>query len=400
MTLLRGSAVFIACLLAGYGSVWCPPVWAETQIFPIPSASTTRNDGNDAGLIVPILITDPDGELKYLMAPMVIKNSIVGTRGTFNLFRYDPGGRQMQFIGSFTERIERKIVFNYTDPAFSNGRYFLNFGGAFFKNATSRFFGLGERTLESDETNYTAREARANWRLGVYANEVTQVAVSQRFRQVSLQRGGTDLPFTVDRFPTVDGVLGETIIVGHRATFHYDTRNNLFSPTDGMAVTAYAEVNQNVRNGDHPVFSRYEVEVKKLFPSESKRAILVVRADLQATIGSQVPFFEQSSLGGENNLRGYGVDRYIDKHLVAFSVEERIHVARAKVAGVVADFEVAPFLDTGQVFNSFKNVSFKDYRMTPGMGFRGIIRPNVVGRIDYGYSKEGGAIFAGLNFPY
>jgi len=188
--------------------------------------------------------------------------------------------------------------------------------------------------------------------------------------------------------------------VGHRATFYYDTRNNLFSPTDGMAVTAYAELNQNVRNSTNPLYSHYELEVKKLFPSESKRAILVIRTDLQATLGREVPFFEQSSLGGQNNLRGYGVDRFIDKNLIAASIEERIHVARAKVAGVAADFEVAPFLDTGQVFNSFKDVSFKDYRMTPGIGFRGIVRPNVVGRIDYGWSKEGGAIFAGLDFPY
>jgi outer membrane protein assembly factor BamA len=400
MTTLRGIAIFLVCLVAGMTAVWVRPAAADTQIFPIPSASTSKNDGSDAGLIVPILITDPDGELKYLMAPMVIKNSIVGTRGTFNLFRYDPGGRQMQFIASLTEKIERKLVFNYIDPAFSDGRYFLNFGGTFFKNATSRFFGLGQTTVEADETNYTAREARANWRFGVYANEVTQIAVGQRVRQVSLQRGATDLPFTGDLYPTVEGVQGETIIIGHRATFYYDTRNNLISPTDGMAVTAYAEVNQNLSNSDSPVFSRYELEVKKLFPSESKRAILIVRADLQATLGSQVPFFEQSSLGGQNNLRGYGVDRFIDKHLIAASVEERIHLVRAKIAGVAADFEMATFLDTGQVFNDFKDVSFKDYRMTPGIGFRGIVRPNVVGRIDYGYSKEGGAIFAGLDFPY
>ena len=400
MRLLRGIAGFLVCLLAGTASLSVSSVRADTQVFPIPSASTSKNDGNDAGLIVPILITDPDGELKYLLAPMLIKNSIVGTRGTFNLYRYDTGGRQMQFIASLTEKIERKLLFNYVDPAFSNGRYFLNFGGTFFKNATSRFFGLGQATTEGGQTNYTAREARANWRFGVYANEVTQIAVAQRVRQVSLQRGATDLPFTGDVYPTVPGVQGETIIIGNRATFYYDTRNNLVSPTDGMAVTAYAELNQNVRNSDHPIYSRYELEAKKLFPSESKRAILIVRADLQATLGSQVPFFEQSSLGGQNNLRGYGVDRFIDKNLVAASVEERIHLARAKVAGVAADFEMATFLDTGQVFNSFKDVSFKDYRMTPGIGFRGIVRPNVVGRIDYGYSKEGGAIFAGLDFPY
>lgn len=400
MSSLRRLTVFMVCLWAGTGWPCLDRVLADTQVIPVPSVSTTRNDGNDVGLIMPILVTDPDGELKYLMAPMVIRNSIVGTRGAFNFFQYEPGGRQIQFIGSFTEKIERKLVFNYIDPAFSNGRYFLQFGGSFFKNATSRFFGLGQDSLEGNETNYTAREIRANWRFGVYANEVTQIALAQRVRDVQLQRGATNLPFTGERFGDVDGVTGQTTIVGHRVSFHYDTRNNLVTPTDGMAITAYAELNQNLRNHEHPVYSRYEVEVKQLFPSESKRAILVVRADLQATLGTQVPFFEQSSLGGQNNLRGFGVDRYIDKHLLAVSVEERIHIARTRLAGVMADFELAPFLDTGQVFGNFKDVSVKDYRMTPGLGIRGIVRPNVVGRLDYGFSREGGAIFAGLDFPY
>jgi outer membrane protein assembly factor BamA len=397
---LHSIGVLLVCVLAGAGLVWVPPAQAAVEYFPIPSVSTSKNDGNDAGLIVPILTTDPDGELKYLVAPMLIRNSIVGTRGAINVFRYEPGGREMRFIGSFTEQIERKVVFSYADPAFSQGRYSLNFGASFFKNATSRFFGLGQGTAETDQTNYTAREARVNWRFGVYANEVTQIAIGQRFRDVRLQHGATDLPFTGDRFPTVEGVQGESIILGHRATFYYDTRNSLVSPTDGMAVTAYAEVNQNIRNGAHPIYSRYGLEVKKLFPSESKNAILIVRGDLQATIGSDVPFFEQSSLGGQNNLRGYGVDRFIDQHLIALSIEERIHLVRTKIAGVTADFEIAPFLDTGQVFTNYKDVTFKSYRMTPGIGFRGIVKPNVVGRIDYGYSREGGAVFAGLDFPY
>jgi outer membrane protein assembly factor BamA len=400
MTTLRGlTAVALVFLVV---SIVALPehAGAGVEYFPIPAVSTSKNDGNDAGLIVPILKTDPDGELKYILAPMLIHNSIVGMRGAINLFRYEPGGREIRLIVSAAEKIERRLTFSYTDPAFSQGRYSLNFGASFFKNATARFFGLGEATSESGETNYTAREGRANWRFGVHMNEVTQISVGQRFRQVSLQRGATDLPFTGDQFSSVDGVQGDTLILGHRATFFYDTRNNLVSPTDGMAITAYAEVNQNIRNGDHPIYSRYELEAKKLFPSESKRAILIVRANLQATIGTQVPFFEQSSLGGQNNLRGFGVDRFIDKHLLAFSIEQRIHLIRTKIAGTTADFEIAPFLDTGQVFNDYKDVTFDNYRMTPGVGFRGIVRPNVVGRVDYGYSREGGAIFAGLDFPY
>ena len=400
MTSLRGLIAVALVFLTANVAMLLDYARADVQYFPIPAVSTSKNDGNDVGLIVPILKTDPDGELKYILAPMLIHNSIVGMRGAINLFQYEPGGREIRLIVSAAEKIERRVVFSYADPAFSQGRYSLNFSASFFKNATARFYGIGEATSESEQTNYTAREGRANWQFGVHVNEVTQISVGQRFRQVSLQRGATDLPFTGEQFPSVDGVQGETLIFGNRATFHYDTRNNLVSPTDGMAVKAYAEVNQNIHNGDHPVYSRYELEVKKLLPSESKHAILIMRADLQATIGDQVPFFEQSSLGGQNNLRGYGVDRFIDKNLLSWSVEERIHMVRTKIAGVTADFEMAPFLDTGQVFNSFNDVSFKDYRMTPGIGFRAIVKPNVVGRVDYGYSQEGGAVFAGLDFPY
>jgi outer membrane protein assembly factor BamA len=375
-------------------------VQADTQFFPIPAISTSKNDGKDFGLIVPALITGPDGDLKYLVAPMVIYNTIVGTRGTLNFFRYEPGGKELRAMASWSEKIERRFQVNYVDPGFSNGRYSLALSAGYFKNATVRFFGLGPTSQLNDQTNYTAPEARASWKFGVYANEVTQIAVSQRLRHMqSIQRGATDLPLTADLFPATSGVDGATIL-GERLTFIYDTRNSIVTPTDGMAITAYAEINNNFHKNAQLYYSRYEVEFKKLIASESKRAILVIRGDLQATLGTNVPFYEQSSLGGQNNLRGYGVDRYIDKQLVAVSVEERLHVLRARLAGVMADFEVTPFIDTGQVFNSYKNVSFKDYRITPGVGFRGIIRPNVVGRIDYGYSKEGGAVFAGLDFPY
>ena len=373
---------------------------ADTQFFPIPAIGSSKNDGNDVGLIVPILITEPDGDLKYLIAPMLIHNSIVGLRGTLNVFRYDPGGRELRVRASWSEEIERKFLFSYIDPAFSNGRYSVAVSATYFKDATVRFFGLGPTTTVGNETNYTAPETRVNWKFGVYANEVTQIAVSQRFRYMqAIERGATDLPFTASVFPTVAGVQGATIL-GERLSFHYDTRDSLVTPTDGMAITAYAEINYDFHPSAERLYSRYGLEIKKLFASESKRAILVIRGDLQATIGTDVPFYELSSLGGQNNLRGYGVDRYIDKQLLALSVEERMHLLRLRLFGVVADFEIAPFVDTGQVFDSFKDVSFKDYRITPGVGFRGIIRPNVVGRIDYGYSREGGAVFAGLDFPY
>ena len=79
-------------------------------------------------------------------------------------------------------------------------------------------------------------------------------------------------------------------------------------------------------------------------------------------------------------------------------MEERIHLVRAKIAGVAADFEMATFLDTGQVFNDFNDV-FKDYRMTPGIGFGESSDPmwSVESTMDIVKRRR---IFAGLDFPY
>ena len=133
MISLRGLVAIVIVFLAANAATLPDLAWADVQFFPIPSVSTSKNDGNDAGLIVPFLITDPDGELKYIVAPLLIHNSIVGTKGAINVFRYEPGGREIRFIASAAERIERKVLFSYADPAFSQGRYSLNFGASFFK---------------------------------------------------------------------------------------------------------------------------------------------------------------------------------------------------------------------------------------------------------------------------
>ncbi|HEU5409313.1 MAG TPA: hypothetical protein VFU48_16215, partial [Nitrospira sp.] len=132
---MRRLAVGLILLLIG---ALCPvfpdQAQAEVKFFPIPAISTSKNDGNDFGLIVPALFTGSDGDLKYLLAPMLIHNSYVGARGTINLFRYEPGGKQLKAMASWSEKIEHKFLFNYVDPGFSNGRYSIEFGAMNFKN--------------------------------------------------------------------------------------------------------------------------------------------------------------------------------------------------------------------------------------------------------------------------
>ena len=196
--------------------------------------------------------------------------------------------------------------------------------------------------------------------------------------------------------------MGGATILAHRLVFRYDSRDNLHTPTAGARFEAFAEIAQNFdhRKDEDLFYSRYGFDIRKLIPSPSKRYIFVARAMMQLSFGDGIPFYEQSSLGGENTLRGYGRDRYIDKHMVAFNAEERVHIFGTKVFNVNVEFELAPFVDMGRTYRDFEYRQFNEWEVTPGIGFRGIVRPNVVSRVDWAYSKEGGAVFAGLSYPF
>ena len=69
MISLRGLVAVAIVFLTANAATLPDCARADVQYFPVPAVSTSKNDGNDAGLIVPILITDPDGELKYIDRP-------------------------------------------------------------------------------------------------------------------------------------------------------------------------------------------------------------------------------------------------------------------------------------------------------------------------------------------
>lgn len=377
-------------------------VLAKNSVFVVPALSSSKNDGQDIGLIVPVLRSDVEGNLRSLFAPMLIYNSFLGMRGTLNFFQYWAGGRQMEAVSSYTQEIERKFRLRYQDPGFIEGLFFVDVGGQFFKNATKRFYGLGQTTPQDNETNYTGREIQAHWNFGIYLNDVTRLSINQRFRDVEIQQGGVDdVPFIKNQFQDVPGINGATILA-HGVVFQYDSRDNLITPTAGTRFAAFGELAQNFDNEieDELLYFRSGLDVRQLVPSPSKRYILVARAMLQLSFGDGIPFYEQSSLGGEETLRGYGRDRFIDNHMIVFNVEERLHMFGIKMFNVNIEGEMVPFVDMGRTYNNFNFRQFDNWKITPGVGFRGIVRPNVMARVDWGYSKEGGAVFAGLHYPF
>ena len=99
-------------------------------------------------------------------------------------------------------------------------------------------------------------------------------------------------------------------------------------------------------------------------------------------------------------MRGFGSGRFVDKNSFFASAEFRTRVYDRQIFGVNAELELAPFIDFGQVFESSRRSPFNDLHPVGGLGFRGVVRPQVVGFVDVGLGEQGVAAFTGLEYPF
>ena len=128
--------------------------------------------------------------------------------------------------------------------------------------------------------------------------------------------------------------------------------------------------------------------------------VFVARFLADSVNGHGVPFYEQPTLGGETTLRAFGQSRFIQDTALLVSFEERIRVGHKEIADYNIDVEVAPFLDVGRVMSKVTLRQLSDPQVNPGVGFRAIAQPHVVGRLDVAYGKDGPTVFVGLDYPF
>jgi outer membrane protein assembly factor BamA len=382
-------------------------VHGEYTVIPLPAFAYNRNEGYWVGALAPILKANPKGDLEHILAPQYLYNRYVGQTVTANYYRYQTDTVTYHAVGSLSEKIQRDVDVGFKNLGAGGGRYILGADVNWFKNPFGRFFGFGNNTSESKETNYTARETRVMLTGGVNLTPDLSVMLVERFRLVELQNGAvSSLPQTLNRFSQTPGIEGAQIL-GHRLTMFYDTRDTQLTPTRGSYVNFSLEFNQNVQHRDPNRWCRYTVDARHLIPHASDRMVFVAHVmidglDREQLARRAVPFYERPMLGGENTLRAFGLNRFIGNKALLANFEERILAGEKKFFDYTIDLEVAPFLDIGRVSQKLAIFRFdlNNAQVNPGVGFRVRARPNVVGRLDVAYGKDGGNVFVGLDYPF
>lgn len=374
----------------------------KTVTIPLPVIASSPNEGITAGALTAFLLHDKNDEVDTLIAPQVNYNKNFGT--TFSLYGafYPSPDRSWEMNLSQSTIINNDYELKVRDKTFLDKKLELNGFAYSFSDGSARFFGFNTRSPKDNETNYTDKEFGFNISVGYDIGKHFQVVLGERLRKVSIHNGAvSNVDFIGDNFASAD-VPGLDGFTAHaqRISLIYSTLDSLTLPTyGGYAKGTIEGVSKAL--GSSASYRHYEGELKGFVPlDEARRYISVFRLVYSQTLGDDVPFLEQSILGGENTLRGYGRNRFIDNSYFLLNLEERIRLFRWEVFNVKADWELAPFIDFGSVMDSLDRATAKGFEFNPGIGFRGVVRPNIVGRIDVGFGKDGPAVFVGLGYPF
>ena len=404
---------------------WTAPVRAEVSFVPVPEIILDPNEGNTYGLMGVAMFLNERSEIQYMLAPDIRYNETKGIFPVFRLFGYPTQLRRYSIaLGKSTTKDEKYEV-EYHDRGLLDGRMFVHALSSFEQDSTERFFGFGSETDESNEANYTSRNLEGWVEPGYWIVPTVYLSYRMRIRRFSTSAGQVNgVPFLTVCPPTATGPYCNPRTVGrrreirqtntfdrgrfpghyfsHRFEVGYDTRDSIDLPTRGAYSQLYFELADRVL-GSSTSYTKFGLNTRGYIPlrGERRNPIIALRGTLDYVTGPRdTPFWERSAIGGRRSLRGYGSDRFVGFNRTVASIELRTNVYQRRLFGVKAELELAPFVDTGQVFKGVTSNPVSDMRWNYGLGFRGIVRPQILAFVDLGQGDEGFKVFTGIDYPF
>jgi hypothetical protein len=379
---------------------------ATAPFIPIPEIDLDPYSGTTLGVIPTWLHTNAQDEIDQIIAPDVIHNQYFGWGSRMRVFGYPSVDEEWMLVGGGKQRVEREFDGRFAAGETRQREWSWSAEAVYDRSGSPRFFGVGNGTLESNQTNYLDNQARLDLSVGRNFTPVVQLAYLVRAHYVDVLPGVLPgVPSIGTLFPGQLGI-GAQHEVQQRLTLTYDTRDSPVIPRAGVQCLAYAGVVTRAL-ASSVSYSYVGAEVRGYQPLGGGVTLAWHAALRYMPAAQDAPFWALGSLGGDvavvgesEPLRSAGTDRYRGRNLSAGGAELRARVASFDAFGTQVLLELAPFLDLGKVFTAEGVSPLSHLHRAAGLGVRGIAAPHVVGYVDIGYGEGRGAVFSGINYPF
>ncbi|HPS58484.1 MAG TPA: BamA/TamA family outer membrane protein [Spirochaetota bacterium] len=159
-----------------------------------------------------------------------------------------------------------------------------------------------------------------------------------------------------------------------------DTRDSIFYPKRGMFINERSSFQHKAFVSDNK-FGRHEFDAR-MFYGITGDHVIAFQFKAKITQGD-VPLESLSGIGGDELMRGYLENRYIDKTSIAAQAEYRFPV--------IWRFAGTAFAGAGEVQPSMMDYNTGDLHFAAGAGLRLIIdrQEHIAARLDLGFDENG-----------
>jgi hypothetical protein len=368
----------------------------------LPIMDTDPNRGITIGFMpIWVLQGEHDDRIEQIHAPSLTYNKNFQIIPTYRYYFYPQEDATFIARASYS-KFEREALGQYEDGSVLGTDYDIFIRLQYNVDAGQRFFGFGPDSSKRGEANY--REEYTQYKLGVGApfshGSPWRVRFSKHYQAGRITEG--PLPNLPDFATAYPGQLSRryTQTNENRFALDYDTRDHAVTTNRGVFVQSFAEYAIKGYESQYD-YSRYGLDARWYRPWESdKNKVFAIQAKFEQLLGPPAPFWVQSRLGGKYSLRAYGDGRYIDRGMATVNVEQRLKMFEAKTAGVTTEFQLAPFVGLGEVFDNPKVATARFARPVVGAGIRAVAKPQVVGSVDFGVGQEGLSVFMDINYSF
>ncbi|MGV3704023.1 MAG: BamA/TamA family outer membrane protein [Arcticibacter sp.] len=193
-----------------------------------------------------------------------------------------------------------------------------------------------------------------------------------------------------------EGIYQERLFTGISAGLIFDTRADALIPHRGTywstQLTAKTQLNGSSRS-----YGRISSEVGFYLALKDSSIVLANRIGGGSSIGDPL-FFQQMSLGGERNLRGFRTNRFVGHSMLYHNLELRMRVLRFSSYLLPGSIGLIAFNDIGRVWVPRERSS----EWHDGYGGGAYISPanRMLIQALVGFSKEGTLPYITLGFSF
>jgi outer membrane protein assembly factor BamA len=374
-----------------------PPDSMHHQVIPIPIYATNPSEGSTYGIMPVVLsVHDQTGRIESIYAPSISFNDVIKNTATFRYYHYPNEDQNFTVVGSVSSHVNWNAVISWQNLPLSRGSWTDEFNIRIQRDIFARYFGYGPFSLASGESSYTRIHEHIYYRRGLnlsrHFNLGARFEVGHDLVQDIGIQGIATAPVV---FPNTPG-MNSSGYSFEGVDLRYDDR-----PAHEYSLSGfYADLQGGAAQGlwRSPAYYQAQLETRALF-RETPWLNGSARFFTRYVSSKQVPFYNQSSLGGSFLLRGFTEGRFVDQGAWTAELEQRFRALRTHIFGVIADWQVDPFFDFGQVFVSSGDL-VERIRLAEGIGFRAWVHPNISGRVDIAYGGEGAKVYVELGYPY